>query len=78
MIKIQVSDYGYFLIVDGYSIKRDTSNSYGIKITKFGNCKTNNFYASEFESISALRQYWNERRIPILMLVESTKNNNNL
>jgi hypothetical protein len=71
MVKIQFGKYGYFLLVDGYCIKRNPISVHGIKITKIvGNAK--NWYATEFASIKELREFWNHNKIVIQLLTRLT------
>jgi hypothetical protein len=68
MVKIQPGAYGYFLLVDGYCIKKDTLSSFGIKVTKI-NGKANNWYATEFKSVKDLKEFWNFSKIKIQILI---------
>jgi len=74
MIIIQLGNHGYFLKVDGYCIKKNPycPEGYGIKITKL-NGRANNWYATEFESVKALREFWNHNRIKIQLLIKMNK-----
>ena len=74
MIKIQLGNNGFFLKVNGYCIKRNPycSEGYGIKITKLDGI-ANNWYATEFASVKALREFWNENRIKIQLLIKMNK-----
>ncbi len=61
-IKISTGRLGYFLEINGYSIKIDSN---GIKATKLV-YNPNNWNATEFASIAALRSFWNAYRLIIL------------
>ena len=65
MIKIKYGKHGYFLCVNGYSIKANDV----VKATLLeGN--PNPWIATEFASISALREYWNRYRTIILFITK--------
>ena len=58
-IKITYGKYGCFLSVNGFAIKRAFDND--ILVTPC--CGTpNNWIATEFVSIQALRKFWNDYR----------------
>jgi hypothetical protein len=64
-IKISTGRLGYFLEINGYSIKIDSNATNGIKATKLV-YNPNNWNATEFASIAALRSFWNAYRLIIL------------
>ena len=64
-IKISTGRLGYFLQINGYSIKLDANGINGIKATKL-EYSPNNWNATEFASIANLRSFWNAYRLIIL------------
>jgi hypothetical protein len=61
-VKISTGALGYFLEIEGHAIKIDSN---GIKATKLV-YNANNWNATEFASLGALRSFWNSYRIIIL------------
>jgi hypothetical protein len=61
-IKISTGALGYFLEIEGHAIKIDSN---GIKATKLV-YNANNWNATEFASLGALRSFWNSYRLIIL------------
>jgi hypothetical protein len=64
-IKISTGRLGYFLEINGHAIKLDSNGINGIKATKL-EYNPNNWNATEFASIAALRSFWNAYRLIIL------------
>jgi len=61
-ITISTGALGYFLEIEGHAIKIDAN---GIKATKLV-YNPNNWNATEFASLGALRSFWNAYRLIIL------------
>lgn len=72
MVKIKLGMNGYFLKVDGFCIKRDYNSYSNIKVTKLEG-KVNNWYATEFQSIKELREFWNHYKILIQFEIANKK-----
>jgi hypothetical protein len=66
-VKISTGALGYFLEINGCAIKIDSNGINGIKVTKLI-YSPNNWNATEFASIGALRSFWNDYRTIILTL----------
>ncbi len=64
-VKISTGALGYFLEIEGHAIKIDSNGINGIKATKLV-YNPNNWNATEFVSIGALRSFWNDYRLIIL------------
>lgn len=62
-IKIQFGKFGYFLVVNGNAIKREFTGD--ITATKI-NYNANNWIATEWQSVSHLKAFWNDYREIIL------------
>lgn len=58
-IQIQHGKLGYFLVVNNKAIKKDTTAFCGFTTTELQFGHANNWIATEFVSIKALRDYWN-------------------
>lgn len=66
-VHIERGKFGYFLIVDGYAIKRNWDGSITATKAKFGATPT---IASEWASISILKSFWNQYKSIILTLTK--------
>jgi hypothetical protein len=62
-IEITKGKYGYFLTINGFHIKRSWENE--ILVTRT-NYPPSNWVASEWDSLSSLRKFWNNYRQIIL------------
>ncbi len=69
-VKIQTGSYGYFLKVNGKAIKLDANSFSGVRATEC-EAKPNNWIATEWASIEALRDFWH--RYMTLILFETSK-----
>jgi hypothetical protein len=63
-VEIQHGKLGFFLLVNGYAIKRDFECN--IIATKVDHLCANNWNATEWQSIKHLRSFWNDYRLIIL------------
>jgi propanediol dehydratase large subunit len=70
MVKIKYGNNGYFLSVNGHSIKANKNSPYGITAT-FLDGNPSPWIATEFASISALREFWNAYRQAILFITKN-------
>jgi hypothetical protein len=57
-IKIQYGKLGYFLVINNKAIKIDKTAFCGFTTTELPFGRANNWIATEFASIKALRDYW--------------------
>ena len=64
-IKISFGKYGLFLKVNGKAIKRNLNANNGVTATPC-DAKPNNWIATEFATLTALRNFWNDYRSIIL------------
>ena len=64
-IKISFGQYGLFLEVNGKAIKRNPNASNGVTATPCDS-KPNNWIATEFATLNALRNFWNDYRSVII------------
>lgn len=62
-IEIHTGKFGFFLKVNGFAIKRDFTNQIHASKTQYPPTSWN---ASEWDSISSLRKFWNDYRLIIL------------
>lgn len=67
-IKIHYGKYGYFLKVNGKAIKRD-ANSFSGVIATCCDYKPNNWIATEWASLDALKDFWHKNMRLILFEV---------
>lgn len=69
-IKIHEGKLGFFLVVNGFAIKRNFVGE--IKASYLNGCKANNWVATEWDSIKSMRSFWNEYKYIISAIVESS------
>ncbi len=67
-IKIHNGKYGYFLKIDSHAIKLDDNSFSGVRATKCEHIP-NNWIATEWASLGALKDFWNKNMRLILFEV---------
>ena len=63
-IEIQKGKLGFFLVINGYAIKRNFVGD--ICATHLGIHDANNWIATEWDSIKSLRKFWNGHQSMLL------------
>lgn len=63
-IEIQNGKLGFFLVVNGFAIKRNFMGE--IYATYLNDYNANNWIATEWDSIKSLRGFWNDYKYIIL------------
>ena len=67
-IEITHGQHGFFLMVNGKAIKKDINASNGVMATQTP--EANNWIATEFASIKALREFWHKYMTLIIHVVK--------
>ena len=62
-IEIQEGKLGFFLVVNGFAIKKNFSGEIIVTQTNY---KVNNWIATEWDSIKSLKAFWNDYKYIIL------------